>query len=159
MLPICVALALPRQSIHCRCAARSPAADGEGGTQVCTRADAEAVPLPANISFGLRLGGVDKTLYAKSHLAYGLMEVRKRIDDMVMLQAHALSISPLPGVSAVAHPCLLKGDQLPLEAATESQQQLSVTTAYGTGDWDLCLQMMRTLGNDCQNLPVPFPKP
>ena len=46
---------------------------------------------------GSSLGGTNTRLYAKSHLAYGLNEMRKRIDAMVTAQA---STPPAPRLPA-----------------------------------------------------------
>ncbi|MGB1606116.1 MAG: hypothetical protein ACPIOQ_76020, partial [Promethearchaeia archaeon] len=97
--------------------------------------------------------GTASTLYAKSHLAYGLMETRKRIDRMVETQLQALSLTGTPAVGwsglEVPHSCLLAGDSLSFDGPG-----LKVKRVKGNATLDTCLDMMRTLGKDCQDLPA-----
>lgn len=127
---------------------------GGGSIQVCTRATAGDFDVgPADIRFDLDLGGTASTLYAKSHLAYGLMETRKRIDRMVETQLQALSLTGTPAVGwsglEVPHSCLLAGDSLSFDGPG-----LKVKRVKGNATLDTCLDMMRTLGKDCQDLPA-----
>ena len=80
---------------------------------------------------GSSLGGTNTRLYAKSHLAYGLNEMRKRIDAMVTAQASTPPRPPPPCPQPVS--CLLTKPLLPAAPHGELPELLLARPVMGVG--------------------------
>lgn len=82
-------------------------------------------------------------MYAISHLSYGLMQARRRIDEIVRASAK-------PGQDTVEHPCLLQGSKIEFHDGTSD----GVRHAVGTSDHEACLELQERIFSDCEHTPA-----
>eukprot|EP00293_Proteomonas_sulcata_P013080 CAMPEP_0184293066 /NCGR_PEP_ID=MMETSP1049-20130417/4634_1 /TAXON_ID=77928 /ORGANISM="Proteomonas sulcata, Strain CCMP704" /LENGTH=435 /DNA_ID=CAMNT_0026600995 /DNA_START=42 /DNA_END=1349 /DNA_ORIENTATION=- len=98
---------------------------GGGSIQITCRPSSGEIP--EDLKHDLSLAGHSVPLYAKSHLAYGLMQARKRADQLVKKSGKK------------EHPCFLKGTSTEIDG--EEYQ--------GTSDYEGCKELQNNLHQFC----------
>jgi len=97
---------------------------GGASIQITTRTGGD---IPEAHKYSLSLGDKDIPLYAHSHLAYGLQQMRKRVDLLVK------------GSAEKVHPCLHKG----------SSVEINGEEYHGASDFQGCMKLQQTMGEVC----------
>mmetsp|Transcript_24189 Transcript_24189/g.46860 ORF Transcript_24189/g.46860 Transcript_24189/m.46860 type:complete len:461 (+) Transcript_24189:124-1506(+) len=110
---------------------------GGGSMQIACRPTGNST-IHVDTEYRVGVAGNAYDMYAISHLSYGLMQARRRIDALVQASA-------APGATHVDHPCLLSGTNISFHDGTED----GVQHAMGTSDHAACLALQEQIFHGC----------